>query len=187
MSFYILFASAGAVTWSVIVAPLAVLRAVAPRSSSVLALIGLGWALVNGAGEMLFSQYHAPESRWQVPRRWIPAGESGRVVLWAFSLGGGLMTRNPFASYWLCFPVLGCLHRPALVIMVAAIVGALHGLARATGIRSGGSRSLSSGYLGAGIVDHLTAKWMEIRWRRVDGVLLMAACPMLVIFLLQSG
>ena len=90
------------------------------------------------------------------------------MAVWAATLGPGLMTRNPYVSYWVVVPALGAIADVGDAMLIGAAAGAAHGLARFGGIvlrqrdRPGTDWNL------------LAVLW-HMRFVRLDGALLVAA------------
>jgi hypothetical protein len=172
-----MFALAGAVVWALLGAALA---AALPGTGSYVAGI---LAVLTFGGAQLFSRGPArvPQRAWQVPRPWIDQrGPWGRLAVWAATLGPGLMTRNPYVSYWAIVPALGALPDVGAAVAVGAAAGAAHGLGRFGGIvlrqrdRPGTDWNL------------LAVLW-HIRLVRVDGLLLVATGTAALIGIVVAG
>lgn len=158
-----LFGLAGAVVW-------AALGAVLSAALPVTWALGLGvvGALAYG-GAQLFSRGVArvPQRAWQVPRAWLEhRGPSGRIAVWAGCLGPGLMTRNPYPSFWVLVPALGSLTRVRDAVVVGAVAGLAHGLARFAGIVFRQRPRPDTDW-------SLIAVLWGLRFQRIDGVLLL--------------
>ena len=118
----------------------------------------------------LFSRGPArvPQRSWQVPRSWVEErGPLGRMAVWAVTLGHGLMTRNPYVSFWVVVPALGSARRIADAAVIGAVAGAVHGVARLGGIVA---RQRSR----PGTDWNLLAVLWHMRFIRLDGALLLA-------------
>ena len=173
---FVMFGLAGAVVWAVLGAGLA-------------ALLPATWALTAGivgvlayGGAQLLSRGPArvPQRSWQVPRSWVDErGTWGRMAVWAVTLGPGLMTRNPYVSYWVVVPALGSVTRLAEAVVIGAIAGAAHGLARFGGIVA---RQRSR----PGTDWNLLAVLWHMRFLRIDGALLIATGSAAVVALVLA-
>jgi len=172
-----MFGLAGAVVWAVLGAGLA-------------ALLPSGWALTAGAvgvlaygGAQLFSRGPArvPQRSWQVPRSWLDErGPWARMAVWAATLGPGLMTRNPYVTYWVLVPALGSLTGLADAVVIGAVAGAAHGLARFGGI-------VLRQRTRPGTDWNLLAVLWHMRSVRIDGVLLLVLGSVVVGWLVHTA
>ena len=172
---FVLFGLSGALVWAALGAGLA-------------ALLPATWALTAGivlllayGGAQLFSRGPArvPQRAWQVPRSWLDQrGPWGRMAVWAATLGPGLMTRNPYVSFWVVVPVLGAMTTDAVVI--GAIAGAAHGLARFAGIVIRQRPRPDTDW-------NLLAVLWHMRFLRIDGALLLVTGCAAVVWLVGSA
>jgi hypothetical protein len=137
-----------------------------PRALASLAAL---YALRYGLAETLDFPLQPPGLRWQVPARWIKGQPLAlRVLTWGALLGPGLVTRNPYAGLWLV-PFLVGLNGH---LVVAGLVGAAHGGARALGVLHNHRRVCD-------MADVTT--WQALwHWRLWDGALLLIGAGGLV-------
>jgi hypothetical protein len=159
-----MFSIAGAVVWAPLGAGLAALL-----PATLALVVGVVGVLAFGGAQLLSrGPARVPQRSWQVPRTWVDErGTWGRLAVWAATLGPGLMTRNPYVSYWVVVPALGSLVRVTDAILIGAVTGAAHGLARFGGIVA---RQRSR----PGTDWNLLAVLWHMRFLRIDGALLLA-------------
>ena len=154
------FAIAGVVIWAPLGLALGFVR------QTVIAVgIGALYALVYGVAEFLWLPLRAPTTRWQVPSSWVMSRIWYRQIsVWAFTLGPGLMTVNPYASMWVVVFLLASVANPFVGLLGGAAFGVAHGFFRATGVLVNVSRPM----------DMLDLMARNLRWRAADGVALSA-------------
>lgn len=121
-----------------------------------------------------------PGLSWQVPSSWLRGRRTSvRVLVWAATLGPGVLTRNLYPSMWLVPLLLGAAGSAWLGLAFGAVAGAAHGAARALGVL---------------LVQHDLTKWSSqmfalayFRWKVVDRLFLaFAGGSLLVTVLLWS-
>lgn len=174
---FAMFALSGALVWVVLGIALA-----AALPVQVALAVGVVAVLAYG-GAQLFSRGPArvPQRSWQVPRSWVEGlGPFGRMAVWAVTLGPGLMTRNPYVSFWVVVPALGSVRRTTDAAVIGAVAGAVHGVARLGGIVA---RQRSR----PGTDWNLLAVLWHMRFIRLDGALLLATGIGAVVALVLAG
>ena len=174
---FVLFGLAGAVVWAGLGAAIA---AVVP---SIWALtIGVIGMLAYGGAQLLSrGPARVPQRSWQVPRAWVAQrGPWGRMAVWAVTLGPGLMTRNPYVSFWVVVPALGSLTRVAEAVLIGGLAGAAHGIARFGGIVLRQRSRPGTDW------DLLAVLW-HMRFLRIDGLLLLSAGTAAVVALVITA
>lgn len=134
--------------------------------------VGLLYALLYGVIEAFGLPVRAPSLTWQVPQTWVKErSPTARAMIWGVSLGPGLITRNPYAGMWLLLPLIAL--SPGL--LAAALVGAFHGASRAVAILR------TRHYLGQDN-GHLLMMGSQLRWRLIDGFVLLFASGVLMAY-----
>jgi hypothetical protein len=165
-------------------AGLAGLLAWLPISPAWLTLLGLVYALGYGIAESLGLLMRPPTIAWQVPQSWV-AGRTlvGRTLIWGSVLGPGLLTINPYASFWL-LPILITIVAHAHPLLPAASVGLLvgssHGAGRVLGIWR--NERQQQAQCGSPVIT-FTIMTRHFWWRLLDGRLLLAAAGAIAIYL----
>jgi hypothetical protein len=139
---------------------------------------GSAYALLYGLAETTFLPFKPLTTRRGVPAGWVCNKRPIRqVTVWGAMLGPGLATRNPYAGIWLLPFLLGCLPGLVLAGAAGALVGAAHGAGRAFGI----IHTMDSSYAAQVVSLRL------LRWRFVDGLVLMAmGCYLLTSFVARG-
>ena len=154
------------------------------------------YGLVYGAAEITGRPIlRAPGTGWQVPQTMLLGARPGRrVLVWGALLGPGLATRNPYAGFGALPLAVAAARGPVAGLAAGAVVGAAHGTARAAALlrdvrelkAQRPPAPVSAGQVRAGqvptgtvltaaprIPTHLDLLLRTVRWRRIDGVLLL--------------
>lgn len=154
------FAIPAAVTWMLVGAVIHSVPAVRP----LVAAFSLVYAVFFGIAEASGEWWPAPGSRWQLPASWLHRRtQQTRWLVWGIVLGPGLLTRNPYAGFWLLLPIGGLSHHWWLL----SIIGAVHGAARAVGIMRNMRMSIDGAHVGD------WSGWLSIR--TFDGLAMLLA------------
>jgi hypothetical protein len=125
---------------------------------------GIYYGLIESAGR---TGLPPPGRSWQVPSRWVDnAPRWRRIGVWGVLLGPGFATRNPYAGFGLLVLVVGTAGNLRLGVALAAAFGLLHSLARAVALLRDARRS--------GATDYLETVARAMRWRTLDGLVLLA-------------
>lgn len=128
------------------------------------------YALWFGLVEVLKLPVQPPGIHWQVPSKWLENRSTfTRVVIWGSLLGPGLVTRNPYAGMWILLWLVALSQN----LVLAILVGAVHGATRAFGVLNN-SRLLFKGTSFLGITAY------ESYWRIADGLFLLLIAGTLV-------
>jgi hypothetical protein len=153
-------------------AALGALLALVPQLVAVIAVVV--YAMLHGLAETLDLRLDAPGINWQVPSSWLRGRRlAAHVAIWGTTLGPGLVTRNPYAGMWFILFALAAVDRPELGAVIGAIVGVVHGTARALGILANHADRYSP---------ELPWRMMitQMRVRLADGIGLLAAAGAIV-------
>jgi hypothetical protein len=117
----------------------------------------------------------APGRAWQVPQDlMIGAGSRRRLLTWGLILGPGFLTRNPYAGFGILPLLVASAGSVRTGLALAAAVGTAHGAGRALAL-------LRDAASPAG--DPFTLLLSSLRWRRLDGLLLLAVAATAIICL----
>jgi hypothetical protein len=93
------------------------------------------YATLHGLAETLDLPIRPPGVDWQVPSSWLRGrGSAARLAIWGGALGPGLFTRNPFAGMWFALFALMVVDGLVFGAAAGAVVGLVHGTARAAGV-----------------------------------------------------
>ncbi len=155
-----------------------------PVSPVWLTLIGLVYALGYGITEALGLPVRSPTIAWQVPQSWVVGHTRvGRTLIWGSVLGPGLLTINPYASFWL-LPILVTIvastHPLLPIASFGLLVGSAHGAGRVLGIwRNERQQQAQCG----SSATTFTIMTRQVWWRLLDGRLLLAAAGAFAIYL----
>jgi hypothetical protein len=173
------YALPAALTWMLLglgVAAVAQSQAAASRAvlGGAALVAALAYSGYYGVSEAVGRPGVRPPGRsWQVPQTMvIGASPRRRLVVWGAVLGPGFLTRNPYAGFGLLPLALiaaGSAGLPAALIVGAAI-GIAHGTARALALM----RDVRDMPLHGPVDDHMELLLKTVRWRTVDGYLLLA-------------
>lgn len=160
------YASVGAAVWAILGAGLGTiqLRAVALLGAAL-------YALAFGIAEVCGRRLRRGDVGWQVPASWIKQRHwATQQGVWALLLGAGMATRNPYVSFWLVFLLLAASPSGLEGLYAGAMVGALHGGARAVGVALNASQRKSP----------LELVLLQMRLRQVDGAasVMVGACAL---------
>lgn len=150
----------------------------------VILAIGVAYAFLYGASESLGLRLQGPSFDWQVPLDWVRAPRMNLMLMWGVTLGPGLATRNPFASLWILIPLLALMPSEGSSLTIGALVGLVHGLARASSVLALASEV---GPGTAGNVDVTRRHLDKLRLRQYDGLLLLVLGGILLIRLVRSA
>jgi hypothetical protein len=108
----------------------------------------------------------APGSNWQIPQRFvIGVPRARRVLVWGSILGPGFATRNAFAGFALLPIAIATVGNVAAGVGLGAAIGFAHGAGRATALVRDARQ--------AATIDYLELTLKKMRWRMIDGYLLM--------------
>jgi hypothetical protein len=163
------FALAGAAVWAVLGAVLGGL----PLGTAAL-VVAIGYALVYGLAETARFPINRFGLRAQVPSSWIRGrGRSVQVAVWGLLLAPGVLTHNQFAGIWLVPMMVAVSGGTGRGLVVGALAGATHGLARALGILRLMPRLARWEQPGAIVL-------AQFRWKTIDGVALTLAGGLLL-------
>ena len=119
-------------------------------------------------------RWHLPERHWQMPRDWLRHGGVGYPIMFGATIGVGVLTRAPFASFHAMLAwqaVMGS-------IGLGALMGIAYGVARASAPII--TAQLSNG-LGAALVQ--STWWVVQRervWHLLNGVALALVAGVIV-------
>ncbi len=132
-----------------------------------------------------------PGRGWQVPQTMlIDAPVRRRVLVWGGLLGPGFATRNPYAGFGLLPLAVAAMPGTAAGVAAGAAVGLAHGTARAVAVirdvrdlRLEPASPVLATTGGGGVAGpppgalptHLDVLLQTVRWRRIDGGVLLAA------------
>ena len=107
-----------------------------------------------------------PGSRWQVPQTLV-AGVSSRrrIAVWGAILGPGFATRNPYAGFGLLVLIVAAFGNVTAGVTAAAGIGIAHGTGRALALRRDAR--------GTDAAEYLNSVLKAMRWRTVDGLILL--------------
>ncbi len=109
----------------------------------------------------------APGRTWQVPGKWVDkVPRWRRTLVWGSLLGPGFLTRNPYAGFGLLPLVVASFGNLRVGIVIAAMVGLLHGTGRAL--------ALLRDVRGIASADYMQSLIRSMRWRTFDGLALLA-------------
>jgi hypothetical protein len=149
---------------------------VGPRGLSLAALIAMaGYGACYGLAEVTGRPaLRPPGSRWQVPQSFVKGASRGRrLLIWGSVLGPGFATRNPYAGFGLLPLAVAAAGSLPAAVALAAAVGVAHGAGRAVALlRDAGSRAAA---------DPMRLVLRSLRWRRLDGVALLAVAALAVV------
>jgi hypothetical protein len=107
-----------------------------------------------------------PGSRWQVPRSLVArASARRRVLVWGAILGPGFATRNPYAGFGLLVLIVAAFGNVRTGAATAAAIGIAHGTGRAL--------ALVRDARGIDTAEYLRSVLKAMRWRTVDGLILL--------------
>jgi hypothetical protein len=121
-----------------------------------------GLAEVSGA-----SRLAVPGRAWQVPQdMMIGAGGRRRLLVWGLILGPGFLTRNPYAGFGALPLLVASAGGIRAGIALAAVVGTAHGAGRALALLRDAASPAT---------DPFGMLLSSLRWRRLDGLLLLMA------------
>lgn len=162
------YALPAAVVWGILGIALSHLAHKAPP----MILVTIGYTVAYGLSETVGWPLRAPSVSWQVPARWVRGHPAARMVIWGIALGPGLVTRNPYAGMGL-LPLLLILYQNPMAGAAGLLFGAVHGGARAMGV-------LWNQRQVAGGCDIIIVMGQQLRWRLVDGAILLLAAGGLV-------
>jgi hypothetical protein len=132
-----------------------------------------------------------PGRGWQVPQTMlIGAPVRRRVLVWGALLGPGFATRNPYAGFGLLPLAVAAMPGTGAGLAAGAAVGLAHGTARAVALirdvrdlrlepaspvlATAGGGGVAGPPAGA-LPTHLDVLLKTVRWRRIDGAVLLAA------------
>ncbi len=132
-----------------------------------------------------------PGRGWQVPQTMlIDAPVRRRVLVWGAFLGPGFATRNPYAGFGLLPLAVAAMPGTGAGLAAGAAVGLAHGTARAVALirdvrdlrlepaspvlATAGGGGVTGSPAGA-LTTHLDVLLKAVRWRRIDGAVLLAA------------
>ena len=152
-----------AAVWAV----LGALLTLAPQLVAVVAVVG--YAMLNGLAETLDLRLGWLGVEWHVRSSCVRGCRSAtHVAIWCAVRGPGLVTRNHYAGIWFTLFALASIQRPESGAAVGAIVGVVHGAARALGILANHADRHSP---------ELPWRMMitQMRFRLADGIALLAA------------
>ncbi len=150
--------------WAAIGLVLTVLPVAAAARVGVV-LYGCGYGAIEALGA---TRPRAPGRNWQVPQDlMIGASARRRVLIWGSILGPGFLTRNPYAGFGMLPLLAGAATGRSLVTgaAVAAIVGATHACGRGVALLRD---------VAAPPPPPVAVLLRSLRWRRLDGVVLLA-------------
>ena len=157
------YATPAAVAWALV----GVLANVAPIRVAALGLTaayGACYGLIEVAGH---PGLPAPGRSWQVPSKWVDnTPRWRRILIWGSLLGPGFATRNPYAGFGLLVLVVCTVGNIQLGVALAVALGLLHSLARAFALL----RDIRQP-----VTDYLDLVARSMRWRTIDGLILLAA------------
>lgn len=157
------FAAAAAAAWAVI--GFALGESAIPRTA--LVVLTAGFVTVYGLAESLRVPLRTPSARWQVPSGWVVRRRPlVQATIWGIALGPGIVTRNPYASIWLLPLAIAFAPSAEVGAILGAVVGTGHGVARAVGVLANLRAREPEG--------PLILMGQQLRWRFVDGLLLLA-------------
>lgn len=127
-------------------------------------LLAWMYALAFGVPEALALPFRPVSLSWQVPAHWL-RGRSAlmQTLIWGFTLGPGIVTRNPYAGMWLLPVFLTLNHSLVVDLGIGVAIGFAHGGARAFGVLSTRHNLDACG-------SSILTQW---RWRVADGLLLL--------------
>lgn len=117
----------------------------------------------------------APGTGWQVPQSLVRGRSlTRRLLTWGSILGSGFLTRNPYAGFALLPLVVASTGSIRAGVALAAIIGAVHGAARAL--------ALSRDAVAVGDpADYLDSVLKSIYWRTADGYALLVIAGFAII------
>lgn len=119
----------------------------------------------------------APSRTWQVPAAWVDhVPRWRRTAVWGALLGPGLFTRNPYAGFWLLPLIAASVGSIRVGVAFAAIAGVLHSTGRALALLRDVRQIESANYL--------QSVFKTLRWRKFDGLALLAAVGIAVTWLI---
>lgn len=130
----------------------------------------MAYTVVYGISETFGLRFKSPESTWQVPSGWVRGTTTKKTLIWGSLLGPGLITRNPYAGIWL-LPFLIALNHN---ILLAVVIGIVHGMARAIGVLKN-RKYLDNPY------SHLIILGSLFRWRSIDGMVLLLVAGVMIV------
>ena len=167
-----LFAIAGAFSWALLGTAVA-----ATDLAGAFVLAGACLGAAYALAVLLGVELPTPALNWQVPSSWLRGRPApARALVWAGTLGPGLLTRNPYASMLLVPVLLGAAGSVPLGLAFGAAAGAAHGASRALGVL---------------LVQHDLTKWSShmfllayFRWKVVDRLFLSFAGGSLLVMAL---
>ncbi len=144
----------------------------------------VAYAAWYGAAELSGRPGPAPPGRrWQVPQEFmIGASPRRRALVWGAILGPGFLTRNPYAGFAVLPAAIPAMPGPVAGLWLAAAIGLAHGSARAgallrdvRGLRACGREGPPGAPgLAGDPAAHLGLLLRVVRWRRLDGLVLLA-------------
>lgn len=160
----IAYCAPAVVVWAVLGAVLNIVPA--PRLALMIAVLYGGY---YGLVEVLGGRgLRAPGRRWQVPSHWVgQVSRWRRVAVWGTLLGPGFATRNPYAGFGLLPVVVAAAGSLRSGIVLAALLGLLHGLFRALALLRD-TRNIAS-------FDYMNSIKKSMYWRTADGMALLGA------------
>jgi hypothetical protein len=121
----------------------------------------------------------APAINWQVPQTFvINASRRRRTLIWGAILGPGFATRNAYAGFGLLVLAVAAVGNIQYGTSLAAVIGVAHASSRAIALIRDAQRACAADYL------QTTIK--KMRWRAVDGLLLLVIAGAAVIAFVQT-
>ncbi len=113
------------------------------QNISVAALVLGSFALLYAAHELNWLPMPAPQSNWQVPNSWGVEHPIGGTLLYGYTLGAGVFTFIPYASFYVLF----AWYLLAGDLWVGFLLGSVYGLARGGFVLTGGIVQMRDGNL----------------------------------------
>jgi hypothetical protein len=175
MVFYIIaYALPAAAVWSILGAAFWLLNSV----SLFILLFAWVYALGFGLFEVFGLPVRIPGLSWQVPATWVKGKSAAtQTMIWGTLLGPGLVTRNPYAGFWLLPLLLGLNQNLLVAIGIGVAVGLTHGGARACGI-------ISNQKCVKDLNAHIFILQRQWCWKYIDGLTLLMVAGGLTALLL---
>lgn len=153
----------GLLVWSVV----GVLLNLAPVGTIALAMAAAYGCYYGAIQSLALPGLPPPGRRWQIPGAWVNGfSVKRRLVVWGTLLGPGFATRNPYAGFGMLCLIVATFRSVTYGALLAAVIGVVHGGARALAL----TRDIRE-IRGA---DYLLSVLRTIRWRTIDGILLVA-------------
>jgi hypothetical protein len=170
------YAAPAAAVWALI----GLLASAAPIKFAALGLTaayGIYYGLIETSGR---TGLRPPGRHWQVPSRWVDnVPRWRRIITWGALLGPGFATRNPYAGFAMLLLVVCSVGGIRSGVALAAALGLLHSLARATALLRDARRGAANDYL------DLIARSM--RWRTIDGLALLTVAGTATVTIVLHG